>query len=447
MRLLLTLASLLTGLSARADDVAPSKVLFDFDDGGFERNWNVAGELEATAAEPPEAATEAAAAPAGLAAKIETPARGRWIAAAKQVPADWLKYDELWLWVYRGAAEAERGGPLTFEVVIAEQGQAAHFWRRVDVEGGGWQKVALPLKWFRQGPGRVARWDKIDRLEFRFRGAGRLWIDSITLREGKSHRAAELSEDDLRTLAFPSLKPDQVRAFRSDNALILTDEPELDLDMLGAHLNKVVGAVLADMPFLEKPPAPATLLVFSSREDFAAFTPALAKKLNSQAEAPSSGGFTVQGVATSFWDPRQGALRPVYTHEFVHSLLERTARLGNQGEWFQEGLASRYQLKFHPQENFGEIVRLGVTDPMQHLPLERLLSGRAIPTNRYWQAATVAEMLLTDPDHRKRVPSLVEAFQDAGSTALEPQLKTVLETDWQGFERSWRQHCAEKYPP
>ena len=50
---------------------------------------------------------------------------------------------------------------------------------------------------------------------------------------------------------------------------------------------------------------------------------------------------TMHGISTSYWDPRFGTFRPVFTHEFVHSLLAHGAVLSNHSEWFHEGEAQR----------------------------------------------------------------------------------------------------------
>ncbi|MDQ3621808.1 MAG: hypothetical protein M3463_04865 [Verrucomicrobiota bacterium] len=175
-----------------------------------------------------------------------------------------------------------------------------------------------------------------------------------------------------------------------------------------------------DLPFLEESSDLAPLLVFSSRDAYRAFPARLAAKLNAEATVPRAGGFTVFGIATSFWDPEQGSLRPVYTHEFVHALLSDRLRLDNRGEWLHEGLASRYQLRFHPQENFGAIVADGLAAASRRLPLERLCDGQPIPSNRYWQALTVAGMLLQQEKYAPRAGRLFKRCETPARPAWVP---------------------------
>jgi hypothetical protein len=112
----------------------------------------------------------------------------------------------------------------------------------------------------------------------------------------------------------------------------------------------------------------------------------------------------LQAIATAGWDPEKGSLRPVFLHEFVHSFFELSAGLPQEGGWVQEGLASYYQLQFHPQADLAKIVQAGLRDPKSHLPLKDLCSGKRIPTNRYWQAMTVWQFLLSTPKYREKLP-------------------------------------------
>jgi hypothetical protein len=424
-----------------------AKVLFDFERGGLQSQWTAADKLSVRQTKLPQPATGSGVVPAGIAAQIDTPARGRLVGKANQVPRDWAKYGELSLWVYRTPEEARRVPTLTFEVAAFEADSSASFWRRVDVTREGWQQVTLPLKWFRQDPGAGIRWDRIERVEFRFREEAHLWIDAVALHEGTSDTAAYLSARDVSALAFPGVAAADVRETKAEHAWILTDVPDLDLDKLSAHLKLVSDAVYGDLPFLEKPVSPPLVVVFSTRGKYQAFSPALGKLLNAQIAVPQSGGYTIMGIATSSWDPAQGTLRPVYAHEFVHALLENCTRLGNRSEWFHEGFANYYQLKFHPQKNFRDIVVQGLKNPQARSPLRELTAGTPISGERYWQAATVVDLFLANDQYHGRLGELFRAFQKSRSTALAPHLEKVLNKDFDKFEQDWRARCAKAYPP
>jgi hypothetical protein len=296
----------------------------------------------------------------------------------------------------------------------------------------------------RWGGGRVPQWDAVSRLGFYLRSKGEVWIDDVAVRlAGKG--AADWSPRELATLAFGAEGAGKIKPVANDDLLLLSNAPDLDADKLAAHLAKAAQAVCADFPHSRARRSPASLLVFADRREYQDFTLRLAKELASQATAPKSDGYTLQGIATSYYDPQAGTLRPTYTHEYVHALLGRTLRLQNSGEWLQEGLAVRYQLRFHPQENVAQIIRQGLGDASFRLPLATLCNGKPIPMNRYWQAMTVVDMLLGHQRYVKRLPALLEAIAQAGSTDLGPHLQPVLETDWPGLEADWRGWCEKKW--
>src|SRR5690606_13700444 len=220
-----------------------------------------------------------------------------------------------------------------------------------------WKKFSLPLRYFRWSDGRIPRWDRIATWGFWFRDGAQVQIDDVVLLRQDDPDSALLQPADYRALAFPDSKEADVRILERDRLLLATNARALDLEKLAAHLALVDRQLHDDFPHLDDAPWPATLLVFETREQFQAFTPRFAQRMQSEAAPPRSGGYTVRGISTSYWDETLGTLRPVYTHEFIHSALARGMGLQNKNEWLQEGLATHYQLRFHPQKNFNAIVR------------------------------------------------------------------------------------------
>ncbi|MCA9269137.1 MAG: hypothetical protein KDA41_11735, partial [Planctomycetales bacterium] len=255
--------------------------------------------------------------------------------------------------------------------------------------------------------------------------------------------AASLSPSDIQALAFPA--ETKTHLTRRDGIVVISDEPSLDAAQLADHLQSVAQRVQATFPTLSLPPRPIVMIVFAREEDYRDFPRKLGRMQNADAARPTSGGYTIHGVATSYFQPEFGSLRPVFTHEYVHALLAAAARLQNRGDWFQEGAATYFQVQFHPQDNLSDIVARGVADRRLHLPLKSLCDGRRIPMNRYWQAMTVVGALAEDDDYRERTPALLEAFAAAGSSDLSPHLESVLHTDWESLERRWKEHCQTDY--
>jgi hypothetical protein len=129
----------------------------------------------------------------------------------------------------------------------------------------------------------------------------------------------------------------------------------------------------------------------------------------------------------------------------VHSLLERRLLLANRSEWFQEGIATHYQLRFRPQQNFPELVMAGLLEEKYQLPFQRLCDGNSIETKHYWQATTLIEMLMKNEKYSGKLKDLVAAFNRAGSTNLAPHLATILGADWDTLKQDWADYCKESY--
>jgi len=320
-----------------------------------------------------------------------------------------------------------RGKPGAFEVQFLEADGRAKFWRRVDLASTNETAVTIPLRFMRRDGLRSPRWDNIRHFGLFFRNSGTFCFDDFMFRRNTGTKP-ELGADELAAIAFPGAT---VRSVKKPEMTLLTDSTELELPKLEAELHRFIEQARRDMSFLSRPSAPAVLLVFAKKSDYEQFAPRFAKLLNSTATPSVNDGYTVEAISTSYWDPAQGTLRPVYLHEFTHSWFERVAVLpGNGGGWLQEGLAGHYQLLFHPQENFGELVRKGIEDPEYRWPLRELCSGERLPVSRYWQAATLMRMMLTAPKYREQLRSFLAGSQP---------------TDWDGLAYDWIAFCRETY--
>ncbi len=432
MKLRCCVAALLLGLAPRGGAAEPL---------GIESTaaWNPpqgAGQLQTVA--PPVAR------PTGPAQALKlTAEKGAFVyTRSGRLPADLAQAESLSFWVYR--APTEQSGSSNhpvLEVQFLEADGKAKFWRRVDITASGWSRQNVPLRYLAWSPQRSPRWDNVRHLGLYARTPATLWIDSLEI-ERCAGTNAVLAADELAGLAFPS---GAVRRLEQAEGVILSDAADLDLELLGRRLAAFVQTARRELPFLGQPVSPPLLLVFAHEPDYRGFTPRFAQRLHQTGAAPTSGGYTIQALATSFWDPAQGSARPVYVHEYAHAWLDRVAALpAGRGDWLQEGFANHHQLLLHPQANFGQLVRTGLASPDAHLPLEQLCSGQRVPLNRYWQAATVLRFLLAT--RSDKLPALFAAFSKAGSTDLGPQLGPVLETNWEDFSAAWRAFCHQAHP-
>src|SRR5439155_18020131 len=151
-----------------------------------------------------------------------------------------------------------------------------------------------------------------------------------------------------------------IRTLETRDVQLLTNAKSLELECLAAQCGLVAKQMRSELLFLTEPARGPLLIVFQNAAEYRRFVRRHARRLNVPLEPPESTGFTLQGVSSSSWDEEYGSLRPVFVHEFVHGYLCRASRFPCHGEWLHEGLATYFQLKFHPQANLHEVVAKGI---------------------------------------------------------------------------------------
>lgn len=381
-------------------------ILFDFESPGLSPHWNMTGGGSASRED---------CAP-GWCLRVKAPA-GASIASGS-VPTDWTGFGEL---SFRALTAVDT----TLDVrVTAGEGRAS-FWRRVDVRGGAWRDIRLPLGWLRRDDGPTPDWSTVDGVTFTFRDASNVWLDDIALATGSPVLTAE---------AVAKVTGGTVTGGR--HVAVVSLVPSLDAVKLASRLDAVADRVRADLPFLGPLATPVPLVVFPDEASYRAGVAHIGTAFAANAQAPQAGGFTLEGIATSYWDASLGVERPVYVHEFVHALLSRTASLPNRGEWLQEGLATWYQVQPHPQSNLDDVVSGQLARPF---PLSRLCDGERIDMSLYADAWTVVGTLLQDPGWAGTLPRLFEAAGRTGSTSL-----ADLGVDLAGLDQD-RRVWAQRY--
>lgn len=427
---------------------AGEATLIDFEQGKLGEQWTAEGALRAEGADLPAAALAAlptagdGARPAGRGLHLTASGRAVLSTRAEVIPADWTASEALVLWVYRDAQVAARQPTVVLEVQLVERDLAARLWRKVVLDHTGWRRVELRLGWFRPAGLRVPDLTRISALRLFLREEQELWIDGIARREGRPG-SAYLQPEEVGAVAFPA-SPHREAA--CEPVRVLTDSPELDGLALASELERLAGALEDALRRKPPPRRPVCVVVFARPEDYRGFPQRLGERLLAAADPPAHDGFTPFGIATSTYDPAQGARRPVYAHEFVHAWLV-AAGIDGGGDWLHEGLAALFQQRLHPQENAGRIVSSGLEAPVGEgrLPLAELIDGRQLATSLYWQAMSLCELLLHDPAYRPKLPALLEALLAADSASLLPHLQPVLGVDLQRLEADWRRRCAETW--
>lgn len=432
----------LTAMAGAGAADLTDKTLFDFE-GEKAPGWEASAGGTAATVPGPKAVAEGADRPAAGALQVKVPKAGWVRSAAGAISEDWTGYSDLTFWVHRTDAVVKDQPRVTGEVRV-RAARGGHYWRRFEVTRPGWQQISLPLRWFRPADSRVPGWDRMSRLEFYFREAADLTIDTVRARADRES-GPHPTPDDLREVGFPGSPAGAVRSKIESDLWVLTNAPDLDLDGLTKHLRKVADRVVKDLGLPEPKGPPPCLMVFANRQQYQAFPVHLAEKLDAEPALPKTEGYSTSGVGTSYWDAVAGSGRPVYTHEFVHSLIEQCLGVGSRGDWLHEGIATYYQLVFHPQLNIGEVVREEFARKGSPRSLPRVCGGSQVPTGRYWQVGTLVEMLMTEERYKPQFAGLLTALCKSESTDLAPHLSKVLGTSWEDLETDWATFCVRRY--
>lgn len=380
--------------------------------------------------------------PEGRAVRLRGEMGGGFAVHATAIASDWRQAESIGLWLHRSAEEAKEHPTVGLVLQLAEADQKASFWRRVEVSHVGWQKLVLPLEWFVWSDGRMPRWEKVRFVGLQLRDTGTVTLDTVWAESATQPRDEFPATERLVKIAFPKVDPAQIRTLETRDVQLVTNAKALELESLANHLATVAQRLRRDLPFLAEPARGAVLFVFQEQAEFQRFAPRIARQLNLQVDPPGAGGYTLQGISSSWWDEKQGSLRPVYTHEFVHGYLSRTLPLSIMGEWLQEGLAAHIQVEFHPQENLSQIIRKGLQSSSS--PLAELCNGRRIDTSRYWQAAMLWKMFLSEPRYQTKLGALIERLAEANSSDLGPHLEPLWQTDFDKLTAEWRTFCEKQ---
>jgi hypothetical protein len=170
-------------------------------------------------------------------------------------------------------------------------------------------------------------------------------------------------------------------------------------------------------------------LVFADEREYRGFWDGFSARFGTRVVPRNEDeGFTWQGVATAWFSERYGPVRPTYVHEAHHALLERAYGLAAQRSWLFEGLANLEQLEISHQDLAG-VYRRGLRRADKTSALAELLDGRAIRTDRYWQATLFAEWLGADPQRRAALDSALFEMAQRGSTDVRPVVRRHFGSD------------------
>jgi len=441
VRIALLLAVCPALLAASPVSAAPGDVLFgaDFDaSGSLGDRWSAA---KLTAARKPLDEPADVAGVAGAVVTVETPAGGMLYTKPLDPRPPLARGDRVRLYLAaEGASEAD---PFELEIRFMVGNGRIRWWRKVALTDPGWQAVEAPLRFFRASRGSLPAWEKVNRFALYFREAGALRVDGIAVLEGTNPTAAYLGADELVEVAFPGA--DDVRTLRRGPFVLLTTAAGLNTEATLASLEAMYEQVRTDFPVWPEPTRPVPLVVFPTHDAYRAFWPRFGRRLGSEAPAPTAGGYTTLGVATSYYKPFKGGFRPVYPHEACHALLEQVLGLASHGEWLHEAIANRCQIRVAKQD-IRPIIREGLQNASYRDRLVDLLNGERIATTRYWQAVTVLEWFLHEEALKARFLAAVEKMRTQASTDVRPlATKPVFGMTMDEMEAAWLRWARDHY--
>ena len=412
--------------------------IVDFDDGQkLGSLFKASGKISVSGGQGPPDATQSGA--NGRAARVATQGAFAFYTHNGVVKFDPKTADTIRFQIHNPDGKKQR-----FDFIAFEKDKKAIFWRKVEFDHKGWKQFELPMQWFRWNEGRAPVWEDVSSIGIRGNGGLDFWIDGIEVGDRAPDRGPNLSASSLATAIFPESKT--LRTRNEDGVWLITNHEELDLDTLHSHLKQVKDQVLTWIPqWKQKANArPAVLVVAKDRKQYLALFKRLGEKYVASVEPPGSSGYHIQGIGFSFFDPKWGTKRPVFTHEFTHSIASSIGRVDFSGTgWFQEGIANYSQSRFHPQQGLDELIRSSLEKSETHDELEKLTTGNRVRLTRYWQAMSLFDFLLNDPEMKPKFPELISRFDTTGDTNLDLHLETVYEMGFQELTTKWKAYVLD----
>jgi len=151
------------------------------------------------------------------------------------------------------APKASAQNPLVFEFQVYALERKAWRWRKVSIDSPEWRTVELPTRYFRHSPAAYLPWEETRRFAFRFRNAGRMYLDAIELEDASFlTRPGELSLKEISTLALG----EKGKIHTGRHFAVLTDGARLKPAEALAALDQMLASFLADFPELTAPDKP-----------------------------------------------------------------------------------------------------------------------------------------------------------------------------------------------
>jgi hypothetical protein len=314
--------------------------------------------------------------------------------------------------------------PLRLEVEV-QGDRGPRLWRPVELDAGT-HTLDVRFTDLRYDRGVAARVDDATRWGVRLPRGGAFELAAVELWRDDHGTSSDREIDALRE-DFDD--PSRVVEHRRGSFVLLTDATELDPSLVLDALERTEHNARRLLPRMPTTPSPVPLLVFADAAEYRRFWSRFGARHGAEVGPRSEDeGLTWQGVATAVWSD-QWPVRPTFTHEAHHALLERSYRLSASRSWLFEGLAILEQLEISRQD-LRPVYRKGLRRRQAAAYLEDLTDGAPIDTGQYWQAAMFVGWLTSDPGRLAALDAALVEMSARGDTNLNPVVPRYFGTDF-----------------
>jgi len=335
-------------------------------------------------------------------------------------------------------SEASAESPVTFEFQVRSEQRPATLWRKFVVDKDTWQVVTLPMQHFRYSSGSSLDWTEVSRIGVVFRERCDVKLDGFELVSSEKDSDPYFTPEEVGAFAFG----EQLKTTSNERFAIMTDDDRVDRKRTLEQCDRLYELVFRDFPKLDKPKRQIPILVFSTERKYREFWPRLGSLYVASVPPVKSTGYSLLGIAGTFYSDKFGDVRPVLIHEACHAMLAPSIGLSNSSEWLHEGLANYYQLDWTKQD-IHKLNRARLRNGKMR-PLRELLSGQRIPMDDYAQVTLWTKWLLSDELRRKQFAKALREMRKRNSTRLEPICEDVFGEKLGELELGWLRWCEQQ---
>lgn len=408
-------------------------ILEDFDGKArLQSNWQATGTIEVQRNAAPKPQPTQGVEGQLITCRAEGPSR---ITTKTRQRPNFENFDTIQLRIQVENASAD--APKSFEFQAHSPTRSASLWRKFVVSQPNWQIIRLPMQHFRYSAGARLEWEEVSNFGIAFRDQGTVHLDRIELVASQSGSNPFFTPEEIGKTAFGAAS----RVASTNRFALITNDQRVDAKATLAECEQLFKLIYDDFPEAPRPSRPVPILIFRTEQGFRRFWHRLAKLYAASVPPVRSAGYSLFGIAGTFYSDEFGPVRPVLIHEACHALLARSFGLSNSSEWLHEGLANYYQLHWTKQDAH-KLNRARIRNG-KHRPLRELLNGQRIAMRDYAQATLFVKWLIEHDAYKEQFAKALQEMRKRNSTEFEPICERhfgkpldELELDWLRWARA-----------